>query len=187
MSKYIATRAIRGANAIVAEADALLKKVIAEKGAETPVVFPNTAYFLPVTYGMLDHKVETLGDLEFSLNHAKRLLHPLPDESLWVPYLGETLDSGQATLLAAEAIEGIRFVYGEQPEPYPGLETLGGTEYPDWQGDGHLNGPIDDIQLRSWGIQLVDGRMPGFAAIIGAAKSNEVAVKIVRELQSRNI
>ncbi|MFN2221652.1 MAG: acetyl-CoA decarbonylase/synthase complex subunit alpha/beta, partial [Candidatus Promineifilaceae bacterium] len=53
--------------------------------------------------------------------------------------------------------------------------------------DGHLNGPIDDIQLRSWGIQLVDGRMPGFAAIVGAAKSNEVAVKIVRELQRRNI
>jgi acetyl-CoA synthase len=43
------------------------------------------------------------------------------------------------------------------------------------------------IQLRSWGIQLVDGRMPGFAAIVGCAKSNEVAVRIVRELQRRNI
>jgi acetyl-CoA synthase len=53
--------------------------------------------------------------------------------------------------------------------------------------NGHLNGAIDDIQLRSWGIQLVDGRMPGFAAIVGAAKSNEVAVQIVRELQRRNI
>ncbi len=29
--------------------------------------------------------------------------------------------------------------------------------------------------------------MPGFAAIVGCAKSNEVAVKIVRELQKRNI
>jgi acetyl-CoA synthase len=187
MSKYIATRAIRGANAIVAEADALLEKAIAEKGAETPVVFPNTAYFLPVTYGMLDHKVQTLGDLEFSLAHAKRLLHPVPEDRLWVPYLGETLDSGQATLLATEAIEGIRFVYGEQPEPYTGLELVGSTEYPDFSGDGHLNGPIDDIQLRSWGIQLVDGRMPGFAAIIGAARTNEAAVSIVRELQKRNI
>ncbi len=187
MSKYIATRAIRGANGIVAEAEAMLKKAIAEKGAETPVVFPNTAYFLPVTYGMLNHKVETLGDLEFPLNHAKKLLHPLPDDSLWVPYLGETLDSGQATLLATEAIEGIRFVYGEQPEPYPGFEMAGGTEYPDFSSDGHLNGPIDDIQLRSWGIQLVDGRMPGFAAIIGAARTNEAAVSIVRELQKRNI
>jgi acetyl-CoA synthase len=50
-----------------------------------------------------------------------------------------------------------------------------------------LNGPIDDIQLRAWGIQLVDGRMPGFCAVVGCAKSNDVAVKIVRELQSRGI
>ncbi|MDY6876842.1 MAG: acetyl-CoA decarbonylase/synthase complex subunit alpha/beta [Chloroflexota bacterium] len=187
MSKYIATRAIRGANALVAEADSMLRQAIADKGAETPVVFPNTAYFLPVTYGMLDHKVQTLGDLVPSLDHAKKMLHPVPDDNLWVPYLGETLDSGMATLLAAEAIEGIRFVYGEQPELYPGLELVGSTVYPDFSGDGHLNGPIDDIQLRSWGIQLVDGRMPGFAALVGAARTNEAAVSIVRELQQRNI
>jgi acetyl-CoA synthase len=187
MSRYIATRAIRGANALVAEAEGLLNKALEEKGPETPVAFPNTAYYLPVIYGMLDHKVATLGDLPPVLDHAKRLLHPVPDESLWVPYLGETLDSGQATLLAAETIEAVRFVYDEQPSPYPGLELTGSTEYPNWQGDGHLNGPIDDIQLRSWGIQLVDGRMPGFAAIVGAARSNEAAVTIVRELQKRNI
>jgi acetyl-CoA synthase len=187
MSKYIATRAIRGANALVAEAEALLNKALKEKGAETPVAFPNTAYYLPVIYGMLDHKVTTLGDMPAVIDHAKRLLHPVPDENMWVPYLGETLDSGMATLLAGEIIEGVRFVYGEQPGAYPGLELTGATEYPDWQGDGHLNGPIDDIQLRSWGIQLVDGRMPGFAAIVGAAHSNEAAVSIVRELQKRNI
>jgi acetyl-CoA synthase len=64
MSRYIATRAIRGANALVAEADALLKQAIADKGPDTPVAFPNTAYYLPVTYGMLNHKVQTLGDME---------------------------------------------------------------------------------------------------------------------------
>lgn len=187
MSRYIATRAIRGANGLVAEADALLQKALAEKGPDAAVQFPNTAYFLPVAYGMLNHKVETLKDLEPVLDHAKNLLHPIPDEDLWVPYLGETLDSGMATLLAAEAIEGMRFVYGEQPEPYPGLELTGSTSYPSFSGDGHLNGPIDDVQLRSWGIQLVDGRMPGFAAIVGKARSNEAAVAIVRELQRRNI
>ena len=67
--------------------------------------------------------------------------------------------------------------------PFPGFSMTGSSA----PGEGYLNGPIDDIQLRSWGIQLVDGRMPGFAAIVGAAKSNEVAVKIVRELQQRNI
>ncbi len=187
MSRYIATRAIRGANGLVVEADALLQKALAEKGPDTAVQFPNTAYFLPVAYGMLKHKVETLKDLEPVLDHAKALLHPVPDDNLWVPYLGETLDSGMATLLAAETIEGIRFVYGEQPEPYPGLELTGSTDYPSFAGDGHLNGPIDDVQLRSWGIQLVDGRMPGFAAIVGKARSNEAAVAIVRELQRRNI
>ena len=78
MSRYIATRAIRGANGLVAEADALLRKALAEKGPDAPVAFPNTAYFLPVIYGMLAHEVTTLGDLEPVVDHAKKLLHPLP-------------------------------------------------------------------------------------------------------------
>lgn len=196
MSRYIATRAIRGANALVSEAELMLQKAIREKGIETPVSFPNTAYFLPLTLGMTGVAVEKLGDLKPVLDHARNLLHPTPSVKHWTPYLGETLDSGMATLLAAETIEAVRFVYNLQPEAMPGFQLAGGTAFtsPDAGAngggngmDGHLNGPIDDIQLRSWGIQLVDGRMPGFAAIVGCAKSNEVAVKIVRELQRRNI
>lgn len=191
MSKYIATRAIRGASNIVQEAEQMLQKALEEKGADTEVAFPNTAYYLPFTLGMTGMEVKTLEELVPVVDRAKSLLHPMPAEQRWTPYLGETLDSGMATLLAEETIEAIRFVYGEQPEPFPGL-SLAGTSFtsPDETAaaeDGHLNGPIDDIQLRSWGIQLVDGRMPGFAAIVGCAKSNEVAVKIVRELQQRNI
>jgi acetyl-CoA synthase len=195
MSRYIATRAIRGANGLVTEAELMLRKALAEKGPDTPVAFPNTAYFIPVILGMTGVAVETIGQLKPVVKHARELLHPVPSNNRWTPYLGETLDSGMATLLAAETIEAIRFVYGLQPEPMPGFELAGGTAFTSPDGapsdgngtDGHLNGPIDDIQLRSWGIQLVDGRMPGFAAIVGAAKSNEVAVKIVRELQQRNI
>ena len=44
MSKYIATRALRGASGLVREADEMLVKAIAERGADTPVQFPNTAY-----------------------------------------------------------------------------------------------------------------------------------------------
>ena len=192
MSRYIARRAIRGANALVTEAELMLQKALAEKGPDTPVAFPNTAYYLPLIYGMTGEAVETLGQLKSVIEHARSLLHPVPAAQHWTPYLGETLDSGMATLLAAEVIEAVRFVYGLQPEPMPGFQLAGGTAFtsPDngtGGDDGHLNGPIDDIQLRSWGIQLVDGRMPGFAAIVGAAKSNEVAVQIVRELQRRNI
>ncbi len=193
MSRYIATRAIRGANAIVHEAEVLLNRAIAEKGADTQVAFPNTAYYLPFILGMTGQEVDTLGGLVPAMEQAKSLLHPIPPDKHWTPYLGETLDSGMATLFAEEIIEAIRFVYGLEPEPLSGLTLAGGTSFtsPD-NGkepalDGHANGPIDDIQLRSWGIQLVDGRMPGFAAIVGCAKSNEIAVKIIRELQRRNI
>jgi acetyl-CoA synthase len=184
---------MRGANALVTEAEIMLNKALNEKSADTPVSFPNTAYYLPTILGMTGKSVEKLGELQPILKYARDLLHPIPAFSKWTPYLGETLDSGMATLLAAETIEVVRFVYGLQPEPMPGFHLAGGTSFtsPDAKeaptGDGHLNGPIDDIQLRSWGIQLVDGRMPGFAAIVGCAKSNEVAVKIVRELQRRNI
>lgn len=195
MSRYIATRAIRGANALVNEAEVMLQRAIAEKGPDTNVAFPNTAYYLPLIFGMTGKEIETLGQLTPILEQARSLLHPIPSQQRWTPYLGETLDSGMSTLLAAEVIEAIRFIYGLQPEPMPGFQLAGGTSFtsPDNGAngsnglDGHLNGPIDDIQLRSWGIQLVDGRMPGFAAIVGAAKSNQVAVKIVRELQRRNI
>ena len=192
MSRTIATRAIRGARAIVDEARAQVEAAIAELGADKPAVFTNTAYYLPVIYAFTGMKVETLGDLPPVLERASSLLHPVPAESMWLPYLGETLDSGIATLFAEEIIEGVRFARGVEPQ----IVQFGGGENKERFNSGDLvlhgdkmklNGPIDDIQLRAWGIQLVDGRMPGFCAIVGCAKSNEVAVKIVRELQSRGI
>ncbi|MBN1284158.1 MAG: CO dehydrogenase/CO-methylating acetyl-CoA synthase complex subunit beta [Anaerolineae bacterium] len=190
MSRYIATRGIRGANAIVGEADVMLRRALKEKGPDVEVAFPNTAYFLPFIYAMTGWEIKTLGDLEKVIDHAKSLLHPVPSGDHWTPYLGEALDSGMATLFAEEVIAGVRFAYGLEPQKIPGLQLGGGTDYGYRSlngAGGHANGPIDDIQLRSWGIQLVDGRMPGFAAIVGKAKNNETAVAIVRELQQRNI
>lgn len=192
MSRYIATRAIRGAHQVVEEFSTRFEKALAEKGAEAGLAFPNTAYHLPLILGMTGRTVDKLGELKPILEKARALLHAGPGERHWLPYLGETLDSGMATLLAEEGIEAIRFLYGEEPQRLEGFHLAGGTSFTSPEMDkassnGHLNGPIDDIQLRSWGIQLVDGRMPGFAAIVGCAKSNEVAVKIVRELQRRNI
>ncbi|MGZ4200013.1 MAG: acetyl-CoA decarbonylase/synthase complex subunit alpha/beta, partial [Thermoleophilia bacterium] len=192
MSRTIATRAIRGARMLVDEARAQVELALAELGPETPVAFTNTAYYLPVIYAFTGLRVETLGDLPAVLERAAGLLHPVPAGTMWLPYLGETLDSGVATLFAEEALEAVRFARGAEPQIVrfgadadkerfnPGDLVLHGDKM-------KLNGPIDDIQLRAWGIQLVDGRMPGFCAIVGCAKSNEVAVKIVRELQSRGI
>src|SRR3990172_7266467 len=173
MSRSIAAAAIRGAHKVVGQAEADLKAALEKHGHDKPVAFPSTGYYLPTIYGLTGHKIEKLGDMVPTLAHAKELLSPEPAESLWLPYLGNALDAGMATLFAEELIEGIRSLDGNWP-----TTTLSGERY---------NGPIDDPQMRTWGIQLVDGRMPGFAAIVGTAKSNEVAVKIVRELQARGI
>lgn len=190
MSRIVATLAIQGANVLVGEAERILNQTIADKGADTPVSFPNTAYSLPTIYGMTGIKVETLGGMKDALAIARQKLHPVPTGDDFEVDLGAVLECGMAALFAVEAIQGIRFAIGDQPEAYPGLRLSGGTVYPgdDESGPtGHLNGPIDDVRLRSWGIQLVDGRISGVAAIVGCAKSNEVAVQIVRELQKRNI
>ncbi len=174
MSKIIATAAIRGAQALVKEADEILEKTITEKGKDFKFEFPDTAYFLPMIYAMTAFKVETLEDMRVGLGYAKETLHEIPDEKLWRPYLGETLDSGMASLFAEEIILACRYVQGLEPikdEEY-------GFEY---------NGFISDTIQRNLGIQLVDGSMPGFAAIIGAAPDDDTAVKIVREIQEKNI
>jgi len=183
MSRYIATRALRGANLIVNEFDALLQKALVELGPDKEIKFTNTAYYLPTILGYTGIEVSNIGGLKPVLDHCRTLLHSPPADRTWLPYLGETLDAGVATLLAEEGIMGIRFAYGLEPQKMPGLQLTGSSA----PADGYLNGPIDDIQLRSWGIQLVDGRMPGFAAIIGCARTNQAAVEIVRQLQQRNI
>ena len=47
MSRYIATRAIRGANALVTEAELMLNQALKEKGPDTPVSFPKYCILHP--------------------------------------------------------------------------------------------------------------------------------------------
>ncbi|MBF0430711.1 MAG: CO dehydrogenase/CO-methylating acetyl-CoA synthase complex subunit beta [Fibrobacteria bacterium] len=169
MSKIIATAAIRGAHAMVKRAEEDLAKAIEAKGKDAKVEYPNTAYYLPIMLLFLGQKVETLGDLEESLTEAKKLLGPIPTEGLWLPYLGTTLDAGVATLLAEEIIESLKYVMGPNPV------------------DGIWLGYTDDSILRTQGIKLVDGRMPGFAAIVGATENNKQAVDMLLDLQEKSI
>jgi len=169
MSKIIASAAIRGAHDMVKRAEEALARSIQAKGKDGVVAYPNTAYFLPIMYLFLGQKVEKLGDLEESLAEAKKLLGPVPQDDLWFPYLGHTLDAGVATLIAEETIESLKYVMDENPV------------------NGIWLGYTDDAILRLQGIKLVDGRMPGFAAIVGATKTNQEAVDLIRGLQERSI
>ncbi|MHB9130860.1 MAG: acetyl-CoA decarbonylase/synthase complex subunit alpha/beta [Armatimonadota bacterium] len=168
MSKIIASAAIRGAHEIVTLAEERWLKAREGSGEDTKIGFPETAFFFPLANALMGAEVKTVGGIKPVLDHIKDLLPPHPSENLWLPYLGDTLDSGIATMLAEEILMAFRYLDGEEPQR-------------------DCNGFFSDTILRTLGIQLVDGRMPGFAAILGAAPDVETAVMIVRELQKRNI
>jgi acetyl-CoA synthase len=167
MSKIIASAAIRGAHKIAKQAEDILTKAISEKGEDCKVEFPNTGYYMPIIYSMTGMAVEKLADFNEVMQEVKDLLPPEVDDDLWVPYLGQTLDAGMATLFAEEIIEACKYLIGPNPV------------------DGIWLGAADDIILRERGIQFVDGTAPGFAAIAGAAPDVETAVEIARKLQER--
>ncbi|HQO04274.1 MAG TPA: CO dehydrogenase/CO-methylating acetyl-CoA synthase complex subunit beta, partial [Spirochaetota bacterium] len=169
MSKVICTNAIDGAVAWVARAEAKLDETIEKKGGDCRIGFPDTAYYLPVIYSFLGEKVETVGDLRGILRRAKELIPERPSADVWLPYLGSTLDAGVATLFSCEIIEACKYLVG--PDPIHGI----------WLG------AANDIIMRERGVEFVDGTAPGFAAITGAAPTNEIAVKIARELQEKSL
>ena len=168
MSKIIASAAIRGAHAYVEEAEEKLTATLESSGGATMLEFPNTAFYLPLTLALTGLEVKTVEEARVPLQIARDLLGPVPADKTWLPYLGDTLDAGIATLIAEEIIEVLRYANGSPP-------------------NGIFLGFTDDSILRTQGIKLVDGRMPGFAACVGALPTNEAAVRLARELQERDI
>jgi len=132
--------------------------------------------------GYTGMEVGNIGGLVPVLDHCRKLLHGLPNDQTWLPYWAKpSMPAWPPCGRGRHHGHPLRFWPGAPADAGLGADRLQRPR------PGYLNGPIDDIQLRSWGIQLVDGRMPGFAAIIGAARSNQAAVEIVRQLQMRNI
>jgi len=177
VSKIIASAAIRGAYKIVDQADKKWQQAMDRWGPNEPVGFPNTAYYLPVIYGILGTPVEKLGDMEEILKKCKTMLPPLVRETHPLPYLAPALDAGMATFFAEEIFEAIRYL--EEPDFY--------TKQEDPTDNNIWLGAADDVILRKRGIEFVDGTAPGFAAILGAAPSPEIAKKIAEELQQKNL
>ena len=168
MSRQVIAAVIRGARGFVEQAEQKLTETIEAKGEDQQIAFPETGFYLPMSYALMGLELKTVGGLKVVLDHCRDLLPQDPTENLWLPYLGDGLDAGIATLLALEATCALRYV----------------NEEPIEEG---CTGFISDTILRELGIQLVDGRMPGFAAVLGPAPSEEIAVNTVRELQKRSI
>lgn len=163
MSKHLFTQAYEGAVIATSYAEILLTQAIRENGEDTPVCYPDTAYRLPVITALSGEEVNTLKDLVPILN---RIRMTKVREDL-------TLDgakaNGEAAFYAAEIIEALRYLNGNNPHVEP------------WTGF------LPDPVLRKFGIQLVDFTIPGVAVIIGKAKDSKAAAKLIKELQSKGI
>ena len=64
MSKIIASAAIRGAHKIITRVEKKYGEVLQKYGPAQEIGFPDTAYYLPIIYGITGIPVKTLGDCQ---------------------------------------------------------------------------------------------------------------------------
>jgi acetyl-CoA synthase len=179
MSRLVAFAAIQGGYNIVSKVEGRYKRALQTYNADTPVGFPNTAYFLPVIYSLLGIKVETLEDMQKPLAFARKLLPPHVKGANHLPYLGPLLDAGMAALIGHELREALRYL--EEPDFYLHSEEV------DLEAGKIWLGAADDTVMRKRGVEFVDGTAPGFAAVVGSAPDIDTAKLIVEEYQRRSL
>ena len=152
-----------GSNAVAGLTEGAVNEAIAKYGAEKAVSFPDTAYFFPTIYAATGVKVKTLGDLVACVGVLKSLITNQED-------LGQALNAGLATAVGAEILEGLKYVEGGNP-------------YENESGIGFVPDPI----IRSLGVPLVTGDIPGVAVVLGKAENAADVVNVVKDYQSKGI
>ena len=152
-----------GSNAVAGLTEGAVNAAIEKLGADHPIAFPDTAYYFPTIYAATGVKVKTLGDLVPCVGVLKSLITNQED-------LGQALNAGLATAVGAEILEGLK--WAESAEPYANDS-----------GIGFVPDPI----IRSLGVPLVTGDIPGVAVVLGKADNAADVVNVVKDYQSKGI
>lgn len=152
-----------GSNAVAGLTEGAVNDAIAKYGADKTLAFPDTAYFFPTIYAATGVKVTKLGDLPACVGVLKSLITNQED-------LAQALNAGLATAVGAEILEGLKYVEGGDP-------------YAADSGIGFVPDPV----IRSLGVPLVTGDIPGVAVVLGKAENAEDVVKVVKDYQSKGI
>ncbi len=152
-----------GSHAVADLTIGAVQDAIARHGEEKIIAFPDTAYFLPTIYAATGVKVKTLGDLLPCVPVLQGLITDKED-------LGEALNAGLATAVGAEILEALKYVETEQP-------------YAEDSGIGFVPDPI----IRSLGVPLVTGDIPGVAVVLGKAENPLDVVGVVKDYQSKGL
>ncbi|MDR1422313.1 MAG: CO dehydrogenase/CO-methylating acetyl-CoA synthase complex subunit beta [Coriobacteriales bacterium] len=152
-----------GSNAVAGLTEGAVNDAIATYGEDAPIAFPDTAYFFPTIYAATGVKVTKLGDLLACVGVLKSLITNKED-------LGDALNAGLATAVGAEILEGLKFIGGATP-----YENEGGIGF------------VPDKIIRSLGVPLVTGDIPGVAVVIGTADDPATLAAVVKDYQSKGI
>nr|WP_325183511.1 acetyl-CoA decarbonylase/synthase complex subunit alpha/beta [uncultured Oscillibacter sp.] len=152
-----------GSNAVAGLTEGAVKDAIAKYGSDKEIAFPDTAYFFPTIFAATGVKVKTLSDLPACVEVLKSLITNKED-------LGQALNAGLATAVGAEILEGLKYVDGA--DPYAGES-----------GIGFVPDPI----IRSLGVPLVTGDIPGVAVVLGKAENAADVAGVVKDYQSKGI
>ncbi len=152
-----------GSHAVAGLTEGAVNDAIAKYGADKPIAFPDTAYFFPTIYAATGVKVTKLGDLAACVGVLKSLITDQED-------LGAALNAGLATAVGAEILEGLGYLDGANP-------------YENEAGIGFVPDPI----IRSLGVPLVTGDIPGVAVVLGNAEKPEDVANVVKDYQSKGI
>ena len=155
-------RVFGGNDAVYGLTEAAVNNAIAQYGEGQAVSFPGTAYSLPCYYGVTGVKVETLGQLKEALGVVKTLMTRNNR-------LNDAFMSGVATALCAEFIEVLKYIGNDTPYEAPCY--------------GHL----PDAVVRSLGVPLVTGDIPGVPVILGTAPTADDAVALVKSYQAQGM
>ena len=152
-----------GSNAVAGLTEGAVNAAIEKYGAEKEIAFPDTAYYFPTIYAATGVKVKTLGDLVPCVGVLKSLITNQED-------LGQALNAGLATAVGAEIIEGLKWVENDNP-------------YANETGIGFVPDPI----IRSLGVPLVTGDIPGVAVVLGKAENAADVIKVVKDYQAKGL
>ncbi len=152
-----------GSNAVAGLTEQAVADAIAKYGADHAVAFPDTAYYFPAIYAATGVKVKTLGDLTACVGVLKSLITNQED-------LGQALNAGLATAVGAEILEGLKWAGSAAP-------------YESDSGIGFVPDPI----IRSLGVPLVTGDIPGVAVVLGNAENAADVAAVVKDYQSKGL
>ncbi len=139
-----------------------INDAIATHGEDKAIAFPETAYALPCYFAVTGTKVGNLGELKAALGVVKTLMTR-------ETRLNDVFMSGVATALMAEFIEVLKYI--DNPAPY----------------DAPCSGHISDAVVRSLGVPLVTGDIPGVAVVLGKADTAEEGAALVKSYQEQGI